>query len=134
YRGPLVPQPTERTGPVGGVLPLAHTGDQLRKVVPDGREDISLAAAFEIGRLLTLSKPGIVAAMMAWRRDLFGAARARTFADLLLQSAFVGFGVQIATGRNGLEDLVRNHLVLQMAALPADQLGPRARDVAAARV
>ena len=35
-----------------GVLPLAHTGDQLRKVVPDGREDISLAALFEIGRLL----------------------------------------------------------------------------------
>src|SRR5207248_811370 len=54
YRGPLTPQTTVR-------LPaqLVHAGDQLRKVTPDGREDISLAALFEIGRLLTFSKPGI---------------------------------------------------------------------------
>ena len=35
-----------------GRLPVAHAADQLRRVVPDGREDLSLAAAFEIGRLL----------------------------------------------------------------------------------
>ena len=83
YRGPLSPQPTVRTMPTDGVLPLAHTGDQLRKVVPDGREDISLAAMFEIGRLLALSKPTLVAALMDWRRELFGAARARELTDLL---------------------------------------------------
>ena len=34
-----------RTTAVNGVLPLANTGDQLRKVVPDGREDLSQAFA-----------------------------------------------------------------------------------------
>ena len=69
--------------PVGGTLPLAHTGDQLRRVVPDGREDISLAALFEIGRLLALNKPSLIAAMMQWRGELFGAARARELAEEL---------------------------------------------------
>src|SRR5207248_1459993 len=83
-----------------GVLPLAHTGDQLRKVVPDGREDISLAAMFEIGRLLALSKPTLVAALMDWRRELFGAARARELTELLAGGLFDGFAVAAVGGRN----------------------------------
>jgi hypothetical protein len=73
YRGPAVAHPT--ADPPTGRLPLAHAGDQLRIVVPDGREDISLAAAFEIGRLLALSRPAMIAALMRWRQEDYQTAR-----------------------------------------------------------
>jgi hypothetical protein len=60
--------------------PLAHHADQLRRVVPDGTEDLGYAAAFEIGRLLALSQPGVVAALARWRQEAFGAARVSTVA------------------------------------------------------
>jgi hypothetical protein len=72
YRGPFVPHPTQ--DPPEGRLAIAHTSDQLRIVVPDGREDLSLAAAFEIGRLLGLSRPSIVASLLRWRQAGFAAA------------------------------------------------------------
>ena len=134
FRGPLGPQPTARTMPAGGVLPLAHTGDQLRKVVPDGREDISLAAMFEIGRLLTLSKPDLVAALMLWRRELFGAARANQLAELLAGTVFADFGLGVAGGRNALEDLIRASIIGSFTAMPPDALGPRALEVTKSRV
>jgi hypothetical protein len=134
YRGPLTPQPTQRTMPVNGTLPLAHTGDQLRRVVPDGREDISLAALFEIGRLLALNKPTLIAAMMQWRGELFGAARARDLAEKLAAQALAGAGLGAVGGRNALEDLVRDHLVGAFTALEPDQLGPPAPEVTRARV
>lgn len=84
FRGPLAPTPVERADerPDGAPRPpLAHHADQLRRVVPDGREDLGYAAAFEIGRLLALSQPGIVAALGQWRQEAFGAARVRSAAD-----------------------------------------------------
>jgi hypothetical protein len=72
YRGPLLPHPADE---VADRLPLAHASDQIRVVVPDGREDVSLAAAFEIGRLLGLSRPSMVAALMRWRQLGFQRAR-----------------------------------------------------------
>jgi hypothetical protein len=66
YRGPLVAHPT--VDPPEGRLPLAQTADQIRIVVPDGREDISYAAAFEVGRMLALSRPSMVASLMRWRQ------------------------------------------------------------------
>jgi hypothetical protein len=134
YRGPLSPQPTVRTMPSGAVLPLAHTADQLRKLVPDGREDISLAALFEIGRLLTFNKPMLVASLMSWRAELFGAARARELADALAHSFANNIGLSAAGGRNPLEDLLRQHVVLPLADLPPAQLAPAARSVTAARM
>lgn len=56
---------------------LAHISDHLRMMTPDGREDVSLAVAFETGRLLALSQPSFVAAMQRWRAEQFGAQRAR---------------------------------------------------------
>lgn len=66
YRGPLLAHPPVE-GPEGR-LALAHAADQIRVVVPDGREDISLAAAFEIGRLLALSRPSMIASLLRWRQ------------------------------------------------------------------
>lgn len=75
FRGPLVPTPVDRPGArPDGRYPLAHHADQLRRVTPDGREELSYAAAFEIGRLLALSSPSVVAALNQWRRQRFAAA------------------------------------------------------------
>jgi hypothetical protein len=83
YRGPFGPLPTDRDPPD---QPLAHVSDQLRTLTPDGREDVSLAAAFEIGRLLGLSQPALVSALVRWRREQFGAARAHTIGELVTQA------------------------------------------------
>jgi len=78
YRGPFTPRQILRQQPDdSGVLPLLHAADQARRVGPDGREDLSLAAAFEIGRLLAVSQPAIVAGLLAWRKDGYGQARLR---------------------------------------------------------
>jgi hypothetical protein len=134
YRGPVGPQPTERVMPVDGTLPLAHTGDQLRTVVPDGREDISLAALFEIGRLLTLSKPALVASLIQWRRELFGAARARELADALSGGLFAGLPTSAIGGRTSLEGLLRKHFVGTYTGLAPGALAPRAQVVPGARL
>ena len=76
YRGPLVPRPGGRETPdAQGILPLLHTSDQARRVGPDGRENLSLAAAFEIGRMLALAEPSVVAALLLWRKDGYAQAR-----------------------------------------------------------
>lgn len=75
YRGPFVGHPT--VDPPGGRLALAHASDQLRIVIPDGREDLSLASAFEIGRLLALARPAVVASLLRWRQTQFQTARLR---------------------------------------------------------
>jgi hypothetical protein len=79
YRGPFSPHQLLRN-PLAAEsqLPvLAHVSDHLRMMTPEGREDVSLAVAFETGRLLAMSQPSFVAALMRWRNEAFGAARAR---------------------------------------------------------
>jgi hypothetical protein len=80
YRGPFGPLPTDRDPPES---PLVQVSDQLRTLTPDGREDVSLAAAFEIGRLLGLSQPALVSALVRWRSEQFGAARAHTVGEVV---------------------------------------------------
>ncbi len=73
YRGPFSPWPlmrrpvTDQAGPT-----LAHVSDHLRIMTPDGREDVSLAVAFETGRLMAMSQPSLIAAMMRWRAEKYG--------------------------------------------------------------
>ena len=79
FRGPLAPAAVPRAEPPapGDPPPMAHHADQLRRVTPDGQEDLGYAAAFEIGRLLALSQPGVVGALARWRAEAYGAARVR---------------------------------------------------------
>ncbi len=122
YRGPLVPFPTERDHVSGGSRPLlAHAADQLRRVVPDGREDLALAAAFEIGRLLALSQLSVVSALLRFRKEQFGAGRLREllahvspFAIPELVDKRVDLGRFVAMGF--LDELVKN---------PEATIGPR---------
>lgn len=135
YRGPLVPQPTSRTAPEpDGTLPLAHTGDALRKVTPDGREDVGLAAAFEIGRLLALSKPGIVSGLMSWREALFGASRAHRLSMSLLAALPVGIHDGVRLGKRALEDLLSRKVLVPFAQAVPARVAPKARAFASARI
>jgi hypothetical protein len=78
FRGPFTPRQVLRAElDSGGVLPLIHAADQARRVGPDGLEDLSLAAAFEIGRLLAVSQPAVVAGLLGWRQDGYAPARVR---------------------------------------------------------
>ena len=78
YRGPFTPRQILRAQPdESGVLPLLHAADQARRVGPDGIEDLSLAAAFEIGRLLAVAQPAVVAGLLGWRQDGYHQARVR---------------------------------------------------------
>jgi hypothetical protein len=111
YRGPFVPHPTE--DPPEGRLALAHAADQLRIVVPDGREDLSLASAFEIGRLMALARPSVVAALLRWRQVHYQTARRQaiwesqlSFLQALLGDALpsripVDFGVHLGRALAG---------------------------------
>lgn len=78
YRGPLVPWQLTRDN-----LGPYHSADQCRRVTPEtGAEDISYAAAFEVGRLLAAADPRLAKALMSWRRESYKqSARASTIGD-----------------------------------------------------
>jgi hypothetical protein len=122
YRGPMVPFPTERDQASGGLRPLlAHSADQLRRVVPDGREDLALAAAFEIGRLLALSQLSVVSALLRFRKEQFGAGRMR---ELLAQVA--PFAVpELVDMRVDLGRFVAMGFVDELVKNPDTMIGPR---------
>jgi hypothetical protein len=124
YRGPLAAHPTRRDERrPDDSLPMAHASDQLRRVVPDGREDLSLAAAFEIGRLLALSQPSVVRGLMAWRAEQFGAARARQLVGVVSEPAT---RLKEALGAPGsdLGAIIGRHVVLAAAKDPEAVLAP----------
>ncbi|GAA4116400.1 hypothetical protein GCM10022415_13410 [Knoellia locipacati] len=118
YRGPLLPHPADTAA---DRLPLAHTADQLRAVVPDRREDLSLAVAFEIGRLLALNAPATVSALLAWRQTHYQAARR----EALWAKALDGLELQGLKVRpeRALGILLGRGLARGLAATPATVLG-----------
>jgi hypothetical protein len=101
YRGPCVPFPTPRDANAENApLALAHSADQLRRVIPDGREDLALAAAFEIGRLLALSQLSVVSALLRFRAEQFGAGRVRELLAELMPFVLPGLtGERVDLGR-----------------------------------
>jgi hypothetical protein len=123
YRGPLSPHVAERDPKrEDGSLPMAHASDHLRRVTPDGREDLSYAAAFEIGRLLALSQPSVVAAQMRWRAEQYGAERARRVAG----GAFDGLLGDVSGKRAAdLGRMLGGRLLEQVDARPGEVLGSR---------
>lgn len=80
YRGPLTPRELRRRDPDA---PPYHTADQARRIGEDGREDLSEAAAFELGRLLALSDPRFVAELQAWRQSGYYVRRSGSVLDAL---------------------------------------------------
>lgn len=82
YRGPLTARELVRPAATSPAGALAHTADQLRRVGPDGREDVSLAVAFELGRVMAASQPGVIAALLGWRQEDYDEARLATLLAL----------------------------------------------------
>jgi len=67
YRGPLVPFQLTRD-----TLGPYHSADQCRRATPEtGGEDVSYAAAFEVGRLLAAADPRLAQELMRWRREAY---------------------------------------------------------------
>jgi hypothetical protein len=67
YRGPLVPMQLTRD-PLGPY----HSADQARRATPEaGVEDVSYAAAFELGRLLAAADARLAQELMRWRRESY---------------------------------------------------------------
>jgi hypothetical protein len=79
YRGPLVARPVERD-PLGPY----HSADQARRISPEtGAEDISYAAAFDLGRLLGAADGRLAEDLMAWRREAYRVAARRSVAEVV---------------------------------------------------
>ena len=113
YRGPLTPREVTRRP---ATIPFA-AADQALRVATDGVEDLTEAAAFEIGRLLALASPRYVAALRTWARDGFVTRRsARRLSDLSLP---VGAGLDLAPATTAL------NLLSRLAADDARVLGPQ---------
>jgi hypothetical protein len=123
YRGPLSSHPTTRdAADANGHYPFANVSDQLRRVVPDGREDLSLAGAFEIGRLLALAQLAVVRALLAWRAEQFGAERAKQIVAAASKAATVTPAP--GTRAHDLGALIGRNLVLAAAKNPDKVLAP----------
>ena len=122
YRGPCVPFLVLREDKKeGGLMPLAHASDQLRRVVPDGREDLTKAAAFEIGRLLALSQLSVVSALLRFRSEQFGIGRIR---ELLAQVAPFPLP-EIVDQRIDLGRFISLQMIDTLVENPALMIGPR---------
>ena len=110
------------TGRPGGKLPLAHSADQLRRVVPDGREDLSLAAAFEIGRLLgALAALGRLGAAALPRR----AVRRRPGARAALARRRLRAAPTCSQRARRPRPLVALQVLDALVKNPDDAIGPR---------
>jgi len=123
YRGPFVPHPTEDDD--ANRLPLAHAADQLRIVIPDGREDLSLASAFEIGRLLALANPNMVAALLRWRQLHYVTVRRTAIwqENAALLGAIDGFVLNKRITPGAAIDLSRA-VMRSVSTSPTEFLGP----------
>jgi hypothetical protein len=82
YRGPFTPRELARPDATTAAGALAHAADQLRRAGSDGREDVSLAVAFELGRALAAAQPGVIAALLGWRQENYDEARLATLLAL----------------------------------------------------
>jgi hypothetical protein len=77
YRGPLVGRPVTRD-PLGPY----HSADQARRISPEtGAEDVSYAAAFELGRLLGAADGRLAQELATWRREAYRQSARRSVAD-----------------------------------------------------
>jgi hypothetical protein len=111
YRGPFVPHELARD-----TLGPYHSADQARRVSPEtGAEDVSYAAAFEVGRLLCSADARAAGELLHWRRTAFRQAARRD-------------SLKSAAARIGLDAALELHL----AAAPAPVLAVAALERIAA--
>lgn len=104
YRGPVTPREVARRD---AGTPYFHA-DQARAIASDGFEDLSEAAAFELGRLLAMSDPRFLAALMEWRRTTMANDAAAESLDRV--PGATDLGLEPGTVGRGLGKVVVSHL------------------------
>lgn len=116
YRSPFTPRELTRRATD---VPF-HSADQARTVGGDHIENLSEAAAFEVGRMLALADPSFLQDLLRWRRDGF---RLLKTASLLQR---FGFGELLADDlyAAGLGRIVTRDILLGLAGDGAARLGP----------
>jgi hypothetical protein len=122
YRGPLTPHAVPRDG-----LGPYHSADQARRVVADtGAEDISYAAAFEVGRLMAAADGRLAQELMRWRREDYHAAARTSVADAVyttLPGILGGTQQGLATGMAAPVNVTALERASAGAGTPADTTG-----------
>jgi len=68
YRGPLAPFQRPDRGSNLAVLNLGQFKELVRDHLKSGIDDVSYAAAWELGRLLTVGNPSVATALYNWKR------------------------------------------------------------------
>jgi hypothetical protein len=114
YRPPLTPREVRRRPARQPYV----TADQARAIAQDGLEDLSEAAAFELGRLLAMSSPRFLAELLAWRRATMATDTVAAALDRLPGVTALGLDHTTVTQGLGLAAIDR-------LAGPEDPLGPR---------
>jgi hypothetical protein len=118
YRGPLTPREVVRR-PAGQPL---FAADQARAIATDGMEDLSEAAAFELGRLLAMSDPRFLAELLAWRRESMAAATVA--ATLPLVPGITELGIDPSQAGQQLAVAVLDRLASNLAAAFGERIPP----------
>ncbi|HEY4940108.1 MAG TPA: hypothetical protein VII56_01665 [Rhizomicrobium sp.] len=119
YRGPLVSSQLTRD-------PRTYQcADQARRVTPDtGAEDITYAAAFELGRLLAVADARLAHAVTGWRRESCRqSARASTIGDLARRVQLALPADQLHTPMTGLFAARTANCIVQSKPIIADAYG-----------
>jgi hypothetical protein len=124
YRGPFTPRAILRQATNDPTGVLAHAADQLRQVGPDGLENVSLAVAFEIGRMLAAAQPGVVAALLNWRRDGYRPARVGAILNSGGSALHQILAGQLAEGRAVFSAGVVAGMIGGLGVNSASRLGP----------
>lgn len=119
YRGPLVPYELTRD-PLGPY----HSADQARRATPEtGAEDISYAAAFEVGRLLAVADARLAQELMRWRREAYKQSARGSVITALQNRVTVDLGATLTERLHApLAPLVATSAV-QRVALAAPPVG-----------
>jgi hypothetical protein len=124
YRGPLTPREVARRP---ASVPFA-VADGARRVATDGLEDLSEAAAFEIGRLLALASPRFIAALRGWAQGGFVVRQVRSRLsdlgvlgrpDLDLAPALAGIGLLRRLAEDGAAVLGPQVPVVDLGSMAA---------------
>jgi hypothetical protein len=116
YRGPLTPREVFRRA---AGRPL-FAADQARAVASDGLEDLSEAAAFEVGRLLAMSDPRFLAELLTWRRESMAAAMVA--ATLPLVPGVTDLGIDLTRASQQLNVAVLDTMATNLVTVLGERI------------
>jgi hypothetical protein len=117
YRSPFTPREVTRRATDAPF----HSADQARTIGGDHIENLSEAAAFEVGRMLALADPSFLQELLRWRRDGFRLLKTASLLDRFGFSDLLTDGLYpVDLGR-----VVTRDILVGLAGDDVAGLGPR---------